>query len=1161
MHEIHAGSGFWSQDNAVQVLAVGRILTLPGKSGIPNSADAAQKFATNLLTEAFKSCMKPKSFLNIIGIYSLGSGSTSTNQLIMKRTFFAVSLSVLSVFVTSVTFGATTIGVNFQGRDGTQPDPGAGNPYPPTPALNATDVAGVVPQPNWNNIADGDFNVFPAVENGTVNNLVDSTGAATPVSITFAASDSWYNDVDPATTVTPNAKLMNGIIKAGGGNGVSERFAFNGLSDGQYDVYVYMNENGDNTALNISDGNIFTTYYVTETHQFYDTNIFILASNTNPSGTRDVGNYVKLSNVATYGGTSLGVVVTHISGSDGCGVAGLQLVNVGGAVVNTNEVHITSQPFSRRVAAGSTVTFTVNKTGPGSFQWYKNNTPISGAGGAITNMPTLTYTTPPLTAGDSGASFHVVVSNNVNNATSDDAVVTIGNLIPVAGAKQEYWSAATLGGTADRTIVEDPTFNTPPDSVLLLQKFETPDEQGADYINRVSALFAPPVTANYVFFIAADDDSDLFLSTDSSPLKKQMIAQEVNWCGDRNWTGNDGGTNAFELEQKRSDLWVPDPTTPPASPPFANGIPLTNGSTYYIEAVHHEGGGGDNLAVTYKLKTDPDPAPGDATRLTRDVLAPYPQALDGGYITVTNFPSTVSALQNRSATLTIGVTSGYFGDTSGVGPSPFDYQWQAASPGSSTFTNVPNAITASLATPILKLADSGTQFRVVVAVPGATTNSSAATLTVTPDTTAPRPVEVFSVNAAGTVVTVTFDELMDIPSAQTGANYIFTPGNVAGASASLAADGTTLAITTASPLTPIVTNLLTITGVKDLAGNSVAPNTTISFAFMPVTYAANILFDGPLGYYRFEETGGSVATNSGSSGGDAVYSVGDEAAPREGGAPGTAKGDPGPRPPTFVGFDADNRAATFDGVGDWVDTRNQFLLNRAAFTLEYWVKPIRTNVVDGTVWPNRVALVGQNDAIEYGFITPETIQIWTYPIPPAVPSGGGALDTTYPFPDNEWHHVATIASGTDIRNYFDGVLVGTGGGPTTNYGTNGIYNVHIGGGGGFDANGNWFTGQIDEVAIFDKAIPPARVAAHYLAGKSGGVITTSGAVTPPLAANITLTATLSGNTLTISWTPSGGTLQSTTVLPAPGNVWTDVGIANPTPITIGSGNNFYRVKQ
>src|SRR5262249_41651983 len=145
---------------------------------------------------------------------------------------------------------------------------------------------------------------------------------------------------------------------------------------------------------------------------------------------------------------------------------------------------------------------------------------------------------------------------------------------------------------------------------------------------------------------------------------------------------------------------------------------------------------------------------------------------------------------------------------------------------------------------------------------------------------------------------------------------------------------------------------------------------------------------------------GAVAKNSGSTGGDGAYYTGDEATAGDGGTPSNAKGDPGPRPPDFKGFDASNRAATFGGPDalDWVDTKNKFLDHLGAFPLEYWVKP------DGrSDFPNRIGIVGQNDAIEYGFIDPNTIQIWT--------PNGGSLNTAYSFPDGEWHHIATIASG------------------------------------------------------------------------------------------------------------------------------------------------------
>jgi hypothetical protein len=188
---------------------------------------------------------------------------------------------------------------------------------------------------------------------------------------------------------------------------------------------------------------------------------------------------------------------------------------------------------------------------------------------------------------------------------------------------------------------------------------------------------------------------------------------------------------------------------------------------------------------------------------------------------------------------------------------------------------------------------------------------------------------------------------------------------------------------------------------------------------------------------------------------------------------GSATSDAGPQPPQYLGFSPNNHAATFDGANTWVDTQLQLLQDRSAFTLEYWVKPAgRAN------FPTRVGIVGQNDAVEYGFIDPNTIQIWT--------PNGGSLSTAYSFADGEWHHVATIADGSSISTYYDGVLAGSESTTTTDYGAS-TFNVHIGGGGVFDDAGNFFNGQIDEVAIFDKAISADRIAAHYKAGVEGAV--------------------------------------------------------------------------
>src|ERR1019366_6335998 len=87
--------------------------------------------------------------------------------------------------------------------------------------------------------------------------------------------------------------------------------------------------------------------------------------------------------------------------------------------------------------------------------------------------------------------------------------------------KQEFYPGATRADLESGTYVNSPTM------VNYLSSFETPSGQGSNYAERVSGFFIPPVTGNYVFFIAAGNDSDLFLSTDATTENKRLIAQET----------------------------------------------------------------------------------------------------------------------------------------------------------------------------------------------------------------------------------------------------------------------------------------------------------------------------------------------------------------------------------------------------------------------------------------------------------------------------------------------------------------------------------------------------------------------------------------------------------------------------------------------------------
>ncbi|HVJ51622.1 MAG TPA: beta-1,3-glucanase family protein [Aliidongia sp.] len=86
---------------------------------------------------------------------------------------------------------------------------------------------------------------------------------------------------------------------------------------------------------------------------------------------------------------------------------------------------IVTPPAAQVVVAGQTAQFSVVAAGSPSltYQWRRNGTPISGAIGS-------SYTTPPLTANDSGAGFSVAVTNPVTTVISATAQLTIN--APVA---------------------------------------------------------------------------------------------------------------------------------------------------------------------------------------------------------------------------------------------------------------------------------------------------------------------------------------------------------------------------------------------------------------------------------------------------------------------------------------------------------------------------------------------------------------------------------------------------------------------------------------------------------------------------------------------------------------------------------------------------------
>lgn len=103
---------------------------------------------------------------------------------------------------------------------------------------------------------------------------------------------------------------------------------------------------------------------------------------------------------------------------------------------------ITSQPASRTVAPGASVTFSVRASGlaPLRYQWQRNGSNIAGA-------TAQDYTIASVAQADNGARFRAVVTNDVGSTTSAEAVLTVtSNTAPTATITAPAAGALYSGG-------------------------------------------------------------------------------------------------------------------------------------------------------------------------------------------------------------------------------------------------------------------------------------------------------------------------------------------------------------------------------------------------------------------------------------------------------------------------------------------------------------------------------------------------------------------------------------------------------------------------------------------------------------------------------------------------------------------------------------------
>jgi hypothetical protein len=655
----------------------------------------------------------------------------------------------------------------------------------------------------------------------------------------------------------------------------------------------------------------------------------------------------------------------------------------------------------------------------------------------------------------------------------------------------------------------------------------------------INGVFSSPAYFNHRLYYQGVGDHLKVLSISNATLSTSALSQSVGTIGFPGATPSisaNGTNNAI--------VWVLDSSTVTSGTPSGPAVLHAFNAYNLAQELYNSRQAGSRDAASWAVKTSvPTIANGKVFVGGASALSVY-----GGFnftntfITITAPPTNTVGVQASATTFAVGAVAAYVGSfTHGPGAPPIAYQWQSAAPGSGSFINIPGATANVYATPLLKLSDNGEQFRVVLACPGSTVTSSVATVTVVRNTVPPLPVKVMSVNSAGNAVTVAFSEPLDATSAQTAANYSFSTGDLTPSSATLDGTGTNLILTTGVALPQNTPITLSITNVRSLAGIAVPPGATISFSFAASAsggYAATVLADNPLGYWRLNEAAGLTAVDA-TSAHNGTYA--------SGATPGVA----GPRPPQFLGFESTNAA-----VETMVSTPSSYVsvpfgsLSTNTVTFVSWLYPVGVQAN----WAGLLMTRGSGAAGGLGY---NAQQMLAY-------TWNNNSSATYNFvsglviPTNQWSLVALVIypnqailylgnsnglrSATNILAHSSDVFANN-------------WQIGNDNNSGSNDGSRTFNGMIDEVAVFNRSLPAARIAAEYQAGLQGGGQVINLGFTP-MTLQFTSVDEVSGQVV-LQWLGTGTLQESTNVL----GPWTVSAYQNEPVIAPISGNRFYRLHQ
>lgn len=400
----------------------------------------------------------------------------------------------------------------------------------------------------------------------------------------------------------------------------------------------------------------------------------------------------------------------------------------------------------------------------------------------------------------------LAVSAHNNSALNTSTFTNVSLPATTFGVYREMWT--NLNSSVGNTLAAltntsyNPGWPNSPVAAYthVFTNFETEINNNVNYFGqRLRTFVVPPTNGQYAFWIASDDTSQLYLSTNESAAGLQPIASVGSYTASEDWT-------EFASQQ--------------SAPVYLQG-----GCRYLLEALMQQGSGGDNLSVRWQLPNAAYEQPMSAISPAGTLLIPCNGLATPPGIYAQSTNSTV--IEGQSISFSVLVTN----------QGPVGYQW------SNTGVKIAGATLPVYTLTNASIAvNNGQTFTCTVTNSAGTVSSAPVTLAVLRDTVPPVVTGAYNVGASNVVLV--FSKPLAATNATVAANYAFTNG-LAITGASLAAGGLAVTLTNA-PLVYGSNYTIVVNNLHDLASipNVIATNTAVNFTaseYVPVDIGSPVI--------------------------------------------------------------------------------------------------------------------------------------------------------------------------------------------------------------------------------------------------------------------------------------------------------------------------------